>query len=859
MSTPAADGSGSTGGTTETTTEVVTGSTTTRGTRDAREHGVRIVDTPAVRVHHPGDLLAMVLCALGVAVVCVLAVYAQGTTEGLAEDVQGFDSVLRRILFVPVAVLETVITFVAPVAVLVELFWRRLPRQAAEAFAAGVLGALGATLGAWLISRFGIVELRTAFSVVSGGERVVLVPPMLSATAALLTAAGSRNRRRTLPWSWNLLWIALGVAAVTNAVTLPGAIVTLLVGRMVGLAVRYASGVQSERAYGAALVDGVRRAGFDPASLVRVRDVSAEHVDGEAGLAADLASVALTRNADHRVYAMTTRDGRRLDVVALDGDRQVVGMLARFWRSLRLRGIEGRGVVSLRQAAERTALLSYAAAAAGVRTPRLLGIAEAEDSMLLIQEHATDAVPLRDLPDEDLTDAVLDAMWEQVRLAHAAGLAHRSLSSDVVLVDRTGAYAGGDGSDRPGGPVALLTGWEQGDVASSELARRMDVSQLLAALAMRVGAERAVASASRVLPDHDLARIGPLLQSIVLPPVTREEAREHKEVLGELREALLAKLPEAQAEPERLVRFGVRTVLTLVLAAAAVIVVLTFFNFADIERALRQAQPWWAAVAFACGLVTFLGSALAMVAFAPVRLPLWRTTLVQAAAAYVSLAAPAGIGPAALNLRLLQRRGVAVPVAVASVGLVQLSQLITTLAVLFVLYLFSGRDDLLALPSTAVVVALAVVAVAIGAVMLIPRVRGWVLARVGPVWRQTWPRLVQMLSRPSRFAVAVLGNLIMTFGYLGAFWASLAAFNLELSLIDLAIVYLLGNATGAAVPSPGGLGTVELTLIGLLWRTAGVATGLATSVVALFRGLTFWARIPVGWLAMRTLQRQGEL
>ena len=61
-------------------------------------------------------------------------------------------------------------------------------------------------------------------------------------------------------------------------------------------------------------------------------------------------------------------------------------MLTRLWRSLRMRGIEGRSVVSLRQAAERAALLAYAARAAGVRTPRLLSIAEADDSMLLVQE-----------------------------------------------------------------------------------------------------------------------------------------------------------------------------------------------------------------------------------------------------------------------------------------------------------------------------------------------------------------------------------------------------------------------------------------------------------------------------------------
>ncbi len=53
---------------------------------------VRIVDTPTTRVHHPGDLLALILSALGIAAVCILAVYAQGTTTGVTEDVQGFAS-----------------------------------------------------------------------------------------------------------------------------------------------------------------------------------------------------------------------------------------------------------------------------------------------------------------------------------------------------------------------------------------------------------------------------------------------------------------------------------------------------------------------------------------------------------------------------------------------------------------------------------------------------------------------------------------------------------------------------------------------------------------------------------------------
>ena len=819
-----------------------------RGTVD---DGVRIVDTPARRVHHPGDLVGLVLSAIGIGLVIVLALYAQGTTTGLTRDVQGFAEIVHRILFVPVALLEGIITFVVPVAVLTELLLRRLVRHAFEAVGAAVVGILLALATAWAMTRFGTAELTGPFSVWSRGDWVVNLPALFTGTAALLTAAGARNRRRTAAWSWNVVWIGLGVALITGLVTLPGALMTVLLGRVVGLAVRYASGVQSERAYGASLIDGIRRAGFEPQRIVRVSDVAAHHPEGDDALASDLAAVAIARYSGNRVYAMTTTDGDRLDVVVLDGDRQVVGMLTRFWRSLRLRGLDGRAVVSLRQAAERAALLSYAAWSAGVRTPRLLALAEAEDSMILVQQHAPGAVPLRDLPQEELTDELLDTAWEQLRIAHAAGLAHRALTSEVVLV------TGG-----PDAPTVLLTGWDSGDVASSELARRMDVSQLLAVLALRVGAERTVASAARALPDADLASVGPLLQAIALPRATREEARQNKGLLADVREALLAKLPEADIEPERLVRFGVRTVLTIAATFAVVVILITTIQFDEIYSAFTASdEPWWAAVAFGLGLVTFVGSALSLVAFAPVKLPLWRVTLVQTAAAFVALVAPAGVGPAALNLRMLTRRGVASPLAAASVGLVQVSQLITTVGLLLVLSLLSGTQEPLQMPPTTVLFAVALVAVAGAAAMLVPRVRQWVSRRTMPVWRQTWPRLVQMLGQPRRLLVALAGNLIMTLGYLGAFYACLAAFGVQMSPIELAVVYLFGNAAGALAPTPGGLGAVEGALIAGLIGSTGpeVTLAIATSVVMLFRALTYWGRVPFGWLAMRTLQRTGEL
>jgi uncharacterized membrane protein YbhN (UPF0104 family) len=848
------------------------------GAHGAAADDVQIVDTPAERVHHPADLVGVVLSVIGIALLMVLAVYAQGTTTGLTQDVHGFAGVVRRILFVPIAVLEALVTFVGPIAVVIELAVRRQVRHAFEAIAAGIAGVLLAVLSTWLLTRYGSADLRESFSVATDGHTRVVIPALLTGAAALFTAAGARNRRRTVAWSWNLLWVALGVAVINGVLTLPAALLTVLIGRVVGLAARFMSGVQSERAYGTALVDGIRRAGFDPVSLVRVRDVGAQHPAADDQASVDLAAIAITRYGDNRVYAMTTREGDRLDVVVLDGDRQVVGILTRFWRSLRLRGIESRAVVSLRQAAERTALLSYAAWSAGVSTPRLLALAEAEDSMLLVQQHAHGAVPLREVPAEELTDVLLGAIWEQLRIAHAAGLAHRALTSDVILVERTPVapepgLTGADGADGPSGgaepetaghpvltapaPVALLTGWEAGDVASSELARRVDISQMLAVLALRVGSERAVGSAGRALPDAQLAQVGPLLQAIALPRATREEVRAHKGVLGELRESLLALLPEADLEPERLVRFGARTVLTIAFVLVAAVAVITTINFSEIAAAFRRADPIWAAAAFGFGMITFLGSALALVAFAPVKLPLWRATLVQVAGAFIALAAPAGVGPAALNLRMLTRRAVSKPLAVASVGLVQVSQFITTVALLLVLSLVSGKA--LELPSATVLTVAAIVIALVAAAMFVPVVRVWVWARIMPIWQQTWPRLVQMLSQPRRFAVAVLGNLIMTLGYLAAFYASLAAFHVQLSPIDLGLIYLLGNTAGAIIPSPGGVGTVEVALITALGTTGHVGLATATSVVVLFRALTFWARVPFGWVSMRILQRSGEL
>ena len=87
--------------------------------------------------------------------------------------------------------------------------------------------------------------------------------------------------------------------------------------------------------------------------------------------------------------------------------------------------------------------------------------------MMLLQEHPSGAVPLTLVPDDELTDDLLAEVWGQLRAAHHAGIAHRAITGDTVLV--------GPGTSHHG---VWLTGWDSGDVASSDLARRIDCAYL---------------------------------------------------------------------------------------------------------------------------------------------------------------------------------------------------------------------------------------------------------------------------------------------------------------------------------------------------------------------------------------------
>ena len=854
-----------------------------------RRRAVRVVDIEETLIRRAGDLVNLVLTALLLVFVVLVAIYGQSTAAGVTEDVQEVvNRTARQFLLLPLTAIEALVTFLIPVSVVTARIFKRQWRTLIELLLAGALAAVAAWGVLWAIDTF-LADSHLLYGLTrnTNGRFVPAVSPFVAALAAGLTAVGRSAASRTTRYSWHGLTLVLVLVVIQGDQTIAGALGTVLFGRLFGFLARYAGGVDSTRATGIALVTGMRRAGIDPDLVVRLdASPSALHAwlvsvsapvghngqfgmpEPEAQTEPDLA-IALSRldGDDDVVVAdsapigpeitahVNTRfadasgemrwygawqHGQRVDVAVLDADRQVVGFLSTLWETLRIRGADRRLTPTLLESAERAALMSFSAAAAGVRTPRMHGMAHTADSILIVQDHVNGARRFSEL--EEIPDSILDSMWEQLRAAHDRGIAHRSLSADHVLVDQDGAV--------------WIVGWQDGEITASELSRRIDLAQALTMLAVRLGPERALASASRSLDQRQLASIAPLLQKVTLPTSTRTALS--KTTLPRLREALTNMIPTADAEPLPLRRFSLKTVLSVSMLLIAAIVVFGSLNFNDVITSFQSANPWWLVGAFVAGLSTYWGAALGLTAFTPEKLGVWRTTLVQVASSIVSIVAPAGIGPAAIDIRFLTRRGVAAPLAVATVSLTMVTRFVVTVLLLLIVALVSGNSGSITLPSGWMILGIVLVIAIIGALVAIPAIRNWVWDKAGPMIRQIWPRLLWVLGNPRRMIQGFIGNVIMTAGYVVAFGFTLEAFGYSLPVAILAITYLASNSAGSLVPSPAGIGPVELALTSGL-TVAGIPASVALSTTIVFRVLTLWARVPLGWAALRYLQRTNDL
>ncbi|WP_406310968.1 flippase-like domain-containing protein [Streptomyces thermoviolaceus] len=675
------------------------------------------------RVHRPSDLMRLVVGVLAIALLLAVAAFAHGTTSGLEQDITKGTGRAPDLLIKFAGLASSIAILLVPVAFAIERLIKRDGLRIADGVLAAVL-AHGVTLTTDLwVARAAPDSIQEALTQPSPADVHALTDPVhgyLAPVIAYMTAVGMSRRPR---WR-SVLWIVLLLDAfsmlVTGYTTAFSIVLTVLIGWSVAYGTLYAVGSPNVRPTGRTLIAGLRTVGFHPVSAARVG--AAETADnGDRG----------------RRYFVTLEDGPPLDVTVVDREQQAQGFFYRLWRNLTLRGFATRSSLqSLRQALEQEALLAYAAIAAGANAPKLIATSElGPDAVMLVYEHVGGRT-LDSLADEEITDELLHHAWEQVRALQSRRIAHRRLTGDAILVDRSGAV--------------ILTDLRGGEIAAGDLLLRMDVAQLLTTLGLRVGAERAVASAVAVLGPDAVADCLPMLQPIALSRSTRatlrrlarERAqREREAVLEASRQAKLARLeqaardagpdpstgsstdiptnpdkaaklakkaeraearaekraidealeeareedllsqirrqvlrirPQAPVEPARLERVRPRTLISFIAGAIGAYYLLSQLTHIKFGTLFAHAEWGWLAAAVAFSALSYVAAAMGLLGFVPERVPFPRTVAAQVAGSFVKIVAPAAVGGVALNTRFLQRAGVRPGLAVASVGASQL-------------------------------------------------------------------------------------------------------------------------------------------------------------------------------------------
>ncbi|MFF5482697.1 YbhN family protein [Streptomyces sp. NPDC012935] len=448
------------------------------------------------RVHRPSDLMRLLVGVLGIALLLAVAAFAHGTTSGLEQDINKGTGQAPDLFSKIAGLVSSIAILLVPVAFAIERLIKRDGLRIADGVLAAVL-AHGVTLATDLwVARAAPDSIRDALTQPSPGDVGSLTDPVhgyLAPVIAYMTAVGMSRRPRWRAVLWAVLVLYAFSMLVTGYTTPFSILLTLLIGWTVAYGTLYAVGSPNVRPTGRTLMAGLRHVGFRPVSAAR-EEVSEE--SGDRG----------------RRYFVTLEEGPPLDVTVVDREQQAQGFFYRAWRNLTLRGFATRSSLqSLRQALEQEALLAYAAIAAGANAPKLIATSElGPDAVMLVYEH-TGGHTLDSLPDEEITDDLLRGTWLQVKALQSRRIAHRRLVGDAILVDRSGKV--------------IITDLRIGEIAANNLLLRMDISQLLVTLGLRVGAERAVASAVGVLGPDAVADCLPMLQPIALSRSTRATLR----------------------------------------------------------------------------------------------------------------------------------------------------------------------------------------------------------------------------------------------------------------------------------------------------------------------------------------------
>jgi uncharacterized protein (TIRG00374 family) len=311
---------------------------------------------------------------------------------------------------------------------------------------------------------------------------------------------------------------------------------------------------------------------------------------------------------------------------------------------------------------------------------------------------------------------------------------------------------------------------------------------------------------------------------------------------------------------EPLARFTWKKALALLGVFAVIYLVLPqLANAGAAIRALQHANWWWVLAALPALFVAQAFSTLLQLGAIPVRLPFRATYVVSFGGSFLNRITPNNVGGMALNLRYLQTAGVDTGAAAGAVGLQTLAALAAIPVPVTVFFARAGRHTSVHFSIHVhqwVLVLITGALVACALFGFTPRGRRFYHDKIWGFARSAGTAIAEVAKSPSHLALTAVGALGGPMVQIVALWLCTHAFGGQLPFVQVGAVYLGSHLVASAAPVPGGLGALEAALVAGL-SALGMPVGAAASAVLIYRLLTYWLTVPVGWLSLKVAEGRG--
>lgn len=763
------------------------------------------------------DILRLVLASLFLALVITGSVVTRPQWIALEKSVSQIVGVLSPtqsdVVYLAYGLAIVALPFMILIGLIVAGQWKLLGAYATAGLSAIVLLSISGT---------GLAAPRWHFDV---HDRLSTLPAQLlddprwiGMLAAVLTVSGPWLPARWRHWWWTLLWAFVPIHLVISAVVPARSLVGLAVGWVVGALVVLVVGTPALEVPLDAAVRAMAKAGLVVSRLTVVRP-------------AGRGPLILSADGDD--------DSGRTALVELYGPHQRSGgALRQLWGKLKLRDTETAPLVtSMRRAVEHRALMTIAIGDAGLANTATVALAPLDRGWMLHSHQPARGTPI----DRCAATTPVVRLWEALRILNDRQIAHGDLRSQHITVDDGAVLFGSFGSAEYGATDAQL---------------QSDIAQLLVTASALYDPKSAVRAAIEVFGADTILSASRRLTKVAVPRFIRRSVPDAGTVISAARAEVKRQTGADQIKPQTITRFTRSQMIQLVLFGALVYVAYPFISTAPTFFSELKTANWsWALVGLLVSALTYVGAAAALWACADGMVNFWTLSIAQVANTFAATTTPAGVGGLALSTRFLQKSGLSAMRATAAVALQQSVQVIAHIALLVVFSAAAGASMNLShfVPSATLLYLIAGVALGIiGTFLFVPTLRRWLSTEVRPKLNEVVGDLVKLAREPRRLALILLGCAGTTLGAALALWASIEAFGGGTTFVAVTVVTMVGGTLASAAPTPGGVGAVEAALIGGL-AAFGVPAAIGVPSVLLYRMLTCWLPVFVGWPVMRWL------